>query len=245
MRTPLLLAFCLAALTACLEVEQTVTIRADGSGTQKLKLGMTERAMAAAERHASAMEASSFTDPATIFDARLVRREVTEAGLSCTDVKTFSERRRKFVEVEAEFDRLALLQKSPLNGPGAQWMIGAGKKKGTARLIYYPKGRDAWAAAQKKAKNLSAELSDRERQYFERAKSQMSGLNVVWVVNLPGDVLGTSDNLSKTGTRQVKAVIDEASIKTPKDLILRMAPRFEILFDARGCALPIPRPKPK
>ena len=48
--------------------------------------------------------------------------------------------------------------------------------------------------------------------------------------------------LAKTGEREVTATITAADIKTPADLVRRLAPRFEVVIDGKGCALPLDKP---
>ena len=52
-----------------------------------------------------------------------------------------------------------------------------------------------------------------------------------------GDVLVWTANMEKTGDREVTARIEASQIKTPMDLVRRLAPRFEVIFDARGTQL--------
>ena len=40
-------------------------------------------------------------------------------------------------------------------------------------------------------------------------------------------------------TFEVTARIRAEDIKTPEDLVRRLAPRFEVIFDASGCQLPL------
>ena len=54
---------------------------------------------------------------------------------------------------------------------------------------------------------------------------------------LPGDVLVWTKNMKKVAAREVVARVEADQIKTPADLIRRLAPRFEVIFDARGTAL--------
>lgn len=230
-----------AALTSCLELEETVTIRADGSGVQKMKLGVTDRALQAAARQAAIAPegAAEKSDPVRIFDASLVREEVTTAGMECKKVKTFTERRRRFIEVEAEFASLEKLRASPLAGGEAEWEFFQGKRPGTVFAAFYPRGKVAYRVAQEKARLLTSKPSEREQQYFQRTVSQMKGLKLKWVLNLPGDVLALSKNTAKTGDRQITATVSEEDITSPKELILLLAPRFEVVFDGSACTFPL------
>jgi hypothetical protein len=229
-------------LASCLELEQRVTIRSDGSGTQTLKLGMTESALQAARRQAAiaAEDAAATPDPERIFDVRLVRAEVAAAGMVCKDVRVTTARRRRIVEVDAEFASLEQLQRSPLDGGEAEWELAAGPKPGTVRLAFYPRGGAAHRVAVEKAKRLGEKPTAIEQHYFERAKSEMQGLALRWVLELPGDVLACSANVDKTGARQITATVAAQDLTSPSALILQLAPRFEVVFDARACTFKLP-----
>ena len=221
-------------LTSCLEIEQTVTLRADGSGTQAMKLTMTERSLAAA-RSRSAIDATALSDPTKIFDARLVRSELTDAGLVCDKISTSAQRRSRTLEVDAEFPGLSALRNSPLSGSGAEWEFAAGKRAGTTVLSFYPRGKAAWKSAREKVAKMPADPSDRENEYFAHAKKQMRGLEIRWTLDLPGDVISHSKNLTKPSDRRVSITIDESDIENARDLVLQLAPRFQVVFDSRQC----------
>ena len=239
---PSVLALCLVAvcLCSCLQVEQTVVLRADGSGTQKTVLAMTERALSSARAFAQARNAAF--DPAELFDARRVRAELAEAGLSCRKVEASEKRRRRVLEVEAAFAGVSALQKSPLSGSGAEWRLTAGPTTGTARLVYFPMGEKAWRAATEKASKMSASMDDREKAMFERRLQDMRGLDVRWTLELPGDVIGKPKGLLPDGKRKVVATITAERIRSPRDLVLSLAPRYEVVFDSRQCTFPLAAP---
>lgn len=44
-------------------------------------------------------------------------------------------------------------------------------------------------------------------------------------------------NMAKAGDREVTARVTAKQIKTPKDLVRRLAPRYEVIFDVTGTTL--------
>ena len=73
--------------------------------------------------------------------------------------------------------------------------------------------------------------------FFKSRQSQLAGLDIAVRFKLPGNVLVWTRNMEKAGDREVVARITADQIKTPKDLVRRLAPRFEVIFDARGTKL--------
>jgi hypothetical protein len=88
-----------------------------------------------------------------------------------------------------------------------------------------------------KAKEMKEQLDPVAEAFFKSRQSQLTGLNISVCFKLPGDVVVWTRNMKKTGDREVTAQITADQIKTPKDLVRRLAPRFEVIFDARGTKL--------
>ena len=74
-------------------------------------------------------------------------------------------------------------------------------------------------------------------EYFRMRQAQLTGLDVAFRFELPGDVMVWTKNMEKTSAREVVARVYAAQIKTPEDLMRRLAPRFEVIFDARDTSL--------
>src|SRR5712672_4197210 len=70
----------LSLLPACLELEQTITIAADGSGTQDLRLSLGASTLAQVKRATSVMDGGGI-DPLQVFDKETVAKELRDAGL--------------------------------------------------------------------------------------------------------------------------------------------------------------------
>ena len=223
-------------LAGCLELEQTVTLQPDGAGVQTVRMAAREQLLAELRRAAPAARLGPASDPTAVFDAALVGRELQAAGLVLTshDVTTADGTRR--VELAASFRDFATLRKSPLCGSAAEWELGPGPRAGTARLTLYPQGRQAWQEARVRAEAMQDEPDPVAADFFAKRREQLAGLDVVVRFRVPGDVLVWTANMEKTGDREVTARVTAEEIATPRDLVRRLAPRFEVIFDARGCS---------
>ena len=232
-------------LTGCLRLEQTVTIHADGSGNQAVEITIPERVLEALQQQAIARNPVGKAAAVTaVFERAKVEKELAAAGLVLTAHKVTEVRRGRRATLAAKFQNLEQLRRSPLGGSRADWVFSPGPIKGTILLAYYPQGRVAFLEARKKVKELLKKPNDPTLQgFFARQKEQLKGLDVSVTINLPGMVLKAYGDLKETGLEQVKARVLGADIKTPKDLILALAPRYQVVFDGRGCKLPLERSK--
>ena len=226
-----------AVLGGCLEFEQTVELQADGSGTQQIRMVVRNATLDELERAAPAARLGERGDPKAIFDEQRVAQELATAGLELKAHKVTKSPDRKTVELTASFASVAVLQKSPLAGSAAEWQLAAGPRPGTARLTLFPQGQKAWQEARDRANAMQTEDDPLVAEFFRKRKAQLAGLDVVMRFRLPGDVLVWTANMEKTGDREVTARITAAQLETPQDLVRRLAPRFEVIFDASGCSL--------
>jgi hypothetical protein len=233
-----LLAVCLC-LPACLEMEQAVVLRADGSGTQSLRMAVREAVLLDVQKAAAAAQFGGAANPAAVFDRALVEPELREAGLTLTSHATRTEGGKRTVELAAAFPAFAALQKSPLCGSSAEWVLAAGPRPGTAKLTLYPQGKAAWVDARAKAEAMQGSVDATAADFFRKRQQQLAGLDVRIRFEVPGNVLVWTRNLEKTGDREVTARIEGSRIRTPEDLVRWLAPRFEVVFDASGCTLPL------
>lgn len=229
----------LFVLAGCLEMEQTVTIAADGSGVQQMKMAMRESTLNEMVRASAAAQLGSAPNPKAVFDKELVGRELQAAGLELKSHTSKLDGGRRSVELSAAFANFAGLQKSPLGGSAAEWVLGPGPKEGTAKLTLYPQGKAAWTEARAKAESMTKELDAVAADFFRKKQEALGGLDLTLRFQVPGDVLVWTANMEKTGDREVTARITAEQIKTPQDLVRRLAPRFEVIFDATGCKLPL------
>jgi hypothetical protein len=234
----LLLAAFLLPCTGCLEVDHTVTLAADGSGTQTVRMTIRETTLAELERVRAATD-SPASQATAVFDKELVGRELTAASMTLVSHKTERKDQRRTVDIAASFPVFAALQQSPLGGTQAEWVMAPGPKPGTAKLTLYPQGKAAWTEARAKAEAMAGESDAVVEAFFKKKQQQISGLDLTVRFVLPGDVLVWTANMEKVGAREVVARVTADQIKTPQDLVRRLAPRFEVVFDATGCTLPL------
>lgn len=237
-RATVALAFLLCA-TSCLEMEQTVTLGADGGGRQVVVLKMAEATLAEIAKASEAAQLGAVPNPAAVFEREAVAAELRSAGLELVRHATQRAAGRRTVELEASFTDFATLRKSPLCGSSAEWELAAGPRPGTAKLTLFPQGKAAWGEARAKAEQLGASDDPIAAEFFRKRQQQLAGLDVVVRLQVPGDVLVWTRNLDKTGDREVTARITADKLKTPEDLVRWLAPRFEVVFDATGCKLPL------
>jgi hypothetical protein len=233
----------LAALSGCLELEQTITIGADGSGGQEIRLSMTEAALTEIKRAAAAAQTDLAANPLLLFDRTAVERELRQAGLELVkhDVETGKGpgKGHRAVTLATKFASIDALRRSPLCGAAAEWDFTAGPVPGTVQATLYPQGRQAWLDARAKADRLRNSVDAVAADFFRKRQQQLDGLDICIRFRLPGDVLRHTRNLEQTGPREVTARVTAAQIQTPEDLVRRLAPRFEVVFDAAGCKLPV------
>ena len=227
-------------LAGCLEMEQTVTITADGSGTQDVRLAIRETTLDALVRASAAAQLGAAPNPKALFDKELAGRDLQAAGLELKTHAAKLEAGLRTVEMSATFRDFATLQKTPLCGSVAEWVLDHGPQAGTAKLTLYPQGRTAWLEARAKAEAMQKELDPVAAEFFRKKQESLAGLNLTLRFRLPGDVLLWTKNMERTGDREVVARITAEQIKTPEDLVRRLAPRFEVVFDCKDCKLPLP-----
>lgn len=236
LRTGLVLAF--GVLGGCLELEHTVTLAANGSGKQAVRMTIRDSTLAGVERAKAATEGAAGAGKA-LFDKEQVARELTTAGLALESHTVQQKGQQRTVELAATFPTFAVLQKSPLAGSRAEWALAAGPKEGTAKLTLYPQGKAAWTEARARAEAMQAKPDEVADAFFKKKQQELAGLDLTVRFQLPGDVLVWTANMEKTGAREVTARITADQIKTPQDLVRRLAPRYEVVFDSNGCTLPL------
>lgn len=229
----------LLPLTACLQMEQTVVLEADGSGVQKFTMTMREAAITEVRRASAAVSLRNATDPAAVFDKEKLQSALADAGFTVRGHKTGQQAGKRTVQLEADFADFATLQRTPLGGTQAEWVLAKGPKEGTAKLTVYPQGREAWLQSRLKAAELENSEDPLVERFFARRKKQLAGLDVVLRLEVPGQIYLWTKNMKKTGDRTAEARIAAADIRTPQDMVRRLSPRFEVIFDCRGCELPL------
>ena len=233
--------------TGCLQVEQAVTIAPDGSGTQSMELTVPDRVLHMLQQQATARNPVRRTpDLMAVFDRKKVEKELVESGLKLTSHKVSEVRNGRRATLVAKFQSLEQLRKSSVGGGRADWIFKEGPVKGSIHLAYYPRGRAAWVQARQKAAELRKKPNDPlVRSFFEKRKAQLEGLDLSMTINLPGTVLMCYGEVRETGLKQAQVRVTGSGIKTPVDLVLALAPRYEVVFDGRGCTFAVERSKRK
>lgn len=232
-------------LAGCLQIEQTVTIDTDGSGTQAVRMTVPDRVIEALQAQASAHNhLRKAPDMTAVFERAKVEKELVAAGLKLTEHRVVEARRGRRAVLAARFENPQQLGKSPLGGGRADWVFEAGPLKDTIQLSYFPLGRAAWVEAQKKVQELDKKPNDPVLQsFFARQREQLEGLDMSVTINLPGTVLMVYGQLKETGLKQIRARVRAADIQKPRDLVLALAPRYQVVFDGRGLKLPLEKRK--
>lgn len=225
-------------LTGCLEIHETVTISADGSGTQTVRMKVSRVMLASLQKKAIAARATweKQADITAIFDKRKARAELEGAGLKLTRHEVREKRASKTLDIEVAFDDIGELERSPLGGGRADWILKNGGKGRTA-LFFYPMGKTAWKEAQMRLAAFAKEPTANMVEFFQKNQAAMAGLDLRLTLNLPGRVLRMSKNLAAgTTPNQVVVHIRAADVKTPKHLLTLLAPCYFVEFDSRNCS---------
>lgn len=234
-----LAAMSLLLLSSCLEMEQTITLAADGSGAQQLRLAMSEKVVDEVKRAMTVIATDGAPSPFLVFDEKAVKKELTDAGLQLQAYKSTNERQRRQVELSTTFANVAALRRSPLLGPRCEWEFAKATQPGQLKISLYPQGKAAWVASRAQAEKLATEGDAIAADFFRKRQAQLSGLDVKIRLVLPGRVLQWSKTLEHTGDCEVTATVKAEQINTPEDLVRKLAPRYVVIIDGDGVTLPI------
>lgn len=224
-------------LSGCLEVEETVTIRPDGTGTQELSMKISREMLAELQKQVTI---ASGGEPAAalagIFDKKQATAEFATAGMTVEKHDVKEKRSSQSLDLEVSFPSLTALGASPLGGGRSNWILKDGGEGRTA-LFFYPMGKAAWKEAQTRIGELEKQPSEQLLVFFQKRRAEIAGLDLTLTINLPGRVYKTSENLS-VGEQptQVIARVTAASMQTPRDLLTLLAPCYFVEFDSRKCS---------
>jgi len=231
-------------LCGCLELEQKITLKPDGSGTQEISMAMQESLLQELKLQQAAVSLGTPGDPTAVFSEDKVRAELEAAGLELTAHEVERVQTRRSVALTASFGDFEGLRRSPLCGSAAEWELAPGPRPGLAKLTFYLQGKAAWQQARQKAAQMKGELDPVLASYFQKSVAKLRGLDVAFRFALPGDVQLWTRNMEKVSDREVVARVTSAQIKTPQDLVRRLAPRYVVVFDASGTTLLAPAATP-
>ncbi len=222
-------------LSGCLEVEQAVTLEKDGSGSQTLVMTAPEATLNAVRMAATVNQTNASSDPTALFTKEKVEAELATTGLALARHETSEVGSARKVDMQVDFTTPAQLRQSPLIGSLAEWQFAKGPVPNTVEVTLFPQGKKAWEEARAKAEAMKDKADPVANDFFARRREQLTGLDVTFRLRLPGKVLRYTANLEQTGECEVTAKITAEQIKTPEDLVRRLAPRFQAVFDAREC----------
>ncbi|MEC7583792.1 MAG: hypothetical protein VYE77_05700 [Planctomycetota bacterium] len=221
----------------CLEMDQTITIAKDGSGTQEVVMVLPAETMDEVKRAASVNHIGARIDPGALFDKETVGKELAAAGLELKQHETESLEQGRKVSMTVGFASCEELSQSPLVGSMAEWDFAPGPVKDSIELSFYPQGRLAWGQARAQAAKMKGTLDPVAADYFQKRRQQLNGLDVTLRFRLPGAVLRYTRNMEQTGLNEVTATVTSAQIRTPEDLVRRLAPRYQVVFVSKDCTI--------
>lgn len=222
-------------LAGCLEVEETVEFDAVGAGTQTVVMNVPQSTLDAIQQASAASTGSVASDPKALFVRETVEAELKATGLELVRHEVTREGRSQKVDLQAKFASPTVLRASPLVGSAAQWKFTKGPWPDTIEVTLFPQGEKAWLEAREKAEKMKHEDDPVARDFFVRRQKQLAGLDVAFRLRLPGKVVRYTANLDQTGECEVTAKITAEQIRTPEDLVRRLAPRFQAVFEAKDC----------
>lgn len=226
-------------LSACLELESDFELRADGSGSQRLVLGLNDEMVQ--RLRVSAQATGAVGDPMAIFDEAAAAAMLEQKGLVMASHRRYRERRREFVELQMQFER-GEHSLGGLMGGQAECLILPGRTEGGARLVIYPRGFQAWQTMRQQIKEGVGGVS--QQGWFDSQRQRMRGARGTFRIKLPRAVRYCSNNMSKVDDRTVLAKIRPDDLQRPEALLQVLAPRFEVEFDAEGLDLPFDEADP-
>ena len=223
-------------LPSCLELEGTITIRPDGTGTQALSMKISREMFAEPQQQVTiASGGESVAAIAGVFDKKQATAEFAAAGLTVDNHEVKEKRSSQTLDLEVSFPNLKSLAASPLGGGRSDWiLLDAGE--GKTAMFFYPMGKEALKKVQRRIRDLDKQPSEQLRAFFMKRRAEIAGLDLTLTINLPGEVCKKSENLSvEKQSTQVIARITAASIQAPRDLLALLAPCYVAEFDSRLC----------
>lgn len=222
-------------LGGCLQVEESVEFDGTGAGTQSVVMSLPQSTLDAVQQAAAANQSGVASDPKALFERETVEAELRAVGLELVRHEVTKDKRAQKVDLQAKFASPSVLRSSPLVGSSAEWRFTKGPWPDTIEVTLFPQGEKAWREARERAEKMKGEEDRVVQDFFVRRQQQLAGLDVAFRLKLPGKVLRYTANLEQTGECEVTAKITAEQIRTPEDLVRRLAPRFQAVFDARDC----------
>ena len=229
----LALAVALALTAGCLQVEQTLTLNSDGSGTLDLTYGMSEQAlgeMAAMTNLVAEMDKATGQKPGSpadlrnpfVFDEQAIRQKAAQyqkQGIKLVRLGVGPRGNWKFASMTVAFDNLAALTKTGLLPNSALTL----KRQKNGNYILFQKLLSPGSSV-----NLRDPATQKDLGIM------LTGLRLVLRVNTPGRVLNANTAIRGENTALWDADVD----KTPELLQKFVQEGAVVTFDGTGLDLP-------
>jgi hypothetical protein len=228
--------------TACLELEQTLELAADGSGKLHVSIRL-DRAAVERMKEKSGYQPSEEEKAAEreMFDVARIRKNFEGLeGVKLLDIQPFDDEKTMGMKASLQFDSQAklahgmraLIARAPGQRGGQLTWVFVKAGEGRLRLIIYPSGRDDYRQAKEQLQRL-ATLGEEERAmqsvFFDQMKASLEGMRVSWRVKVPG-VIDKVETLKRTADDTAEMLVSAADVKTMEDMTRLGGMRFLIEF---------------
>jgi hypothetical protein len=218
-------------LAGCIQVDQTLTLEADGSGTLAIRYGMAEETLAqlrAMEQMSAqggdglSMEQKTPFD----FDPEQVRAELEAdkpAGVELTSLSSEVVNGWKFIDLELAFDDVRALKRTDLFKD--------------SRLAITPTRDGNFRVTQRGGStDLSGDAAG--RQLMPQMTAMLAGFRIAQTIVVPGEIIET--NATRVDGRRASWVFDIA--QDPNVMQTLADTDLELLVDGDGVKLPLVSP---
>jgi hypothetical protein len=229
-------------LSGCIEMEQDLTIGADGAGTMKSHVGMNERMLEQMQDPAIWIVPEGGFNRADVFDEKRTRDDARKKGIDLQAYKTWAKDEKKHVEMVIGFKNPRELRNANLDGTDASDLfILKGEKEGTARMVLYPQGMKKHEEQTGYTKAMAAtdeEGVESQRRMHGQMKAQFKGLKITYRCTVPGKIVSVGRGLQQVNDTTAAFTFADEDLKGPEDLARLLTMKFEIVFEARGLQIP-------
>ena len=241
-----LLLFAVAVvLSACFELEQTLEIRADGTGRLIVKLSMQKEKLRQLEQRLRGLEAGP-GDTGTVqghpFDIERIRRSFKPLEhVRLTKIERFTTETSSGIHVAIDFDSTEALAKgmaalvsrrdAGIANRMQIWFVRGPQHR--VRMIVYPSGRAEYDRSREQVASyakLSAEQRTRQAQMFGMMRHSLEGLRITYRFVVPGKIFRHGDAQKVSDSEVVFRIVGDR-VKSMSEMTRLSGLRFEIEFD--------------
>jgi hypothetical protein len=228
--------------TACLELEQTLELAADGSGKLHVSIRL-DRAAVERMKEKSGYRPSEEEQAAEkeMFDVARIRKnfEAVE-GVKLLDIQPLDDEKSMGMKASLQFDSQAklaqgmraLITRAPGQRGGQLSWVFVKAGDGRLRLIVYPSGRDDYQQAKEQLQRFGT-LGEEERAmqavFFDQMKASLGGMRIAWRIKVPG-AIDKVETLKRVADDVAEMQVSSADIKTMEDMTRLGGMRFVIEF---------------